>query len=257
MYIAFVMLTKKYIVNKLILVALLLFFNPPILSGQGQSDFLGQWTGQEDLNSEAINYENRNISILITEGGMREGFYVFQSSCDFLFNENLDWAFHYFRFDKENNKIIFLRRFITPVGILGYEELIYDLFAWSDDYFVAQHSSENRETSHQLRMNINLLYLEDPIPFQASLHQNFPNPFNPSTVIKITSERISNGVLNVFCINGSNIVTLYNGTLRPGETSVTWDGKNQLGEVVANGAYIYALFIDGELIESQRMIFIK
>ena len=72
-----------------------------------------------------------------------------------------------------------------------------------------------------------------------------------------SSEKISNGVLNVFCINGSNIVTLYNGTLMPGETSVTWNGKNQLGEVVANGAYIYALFIDGELIESQRMIFIK
>ena len=225
--------------------------------GQGQSDFLGQWTGQEDLNSEAINYENRNISIVISEGGIREGFYVFQSSCDFLFNEDLDWAFHYFGFDKENNKIIFLRRFITPVGILGYEELVYDLLAWSDDYFVAQHSSENRQTSHQLRMNINLMDLYNPLPFQASLHQNFPNPFNPKTVIKITSEKISNGILKVFDINGSNIVTLYNGLLLPGETLVTWDGKNHLGQIVATGTYIYSLFVDGRLRESQRMIFIK
>ena len=250
-------LTKKYSINNLILFASLFFCNSAMLFGQGQSEFLGQWTGQEDLNSEAINYESRNISIVINEGGIREGFYVFQSSCDFLFNENLDWAFHYFRFDKENNKIIFLRRFVTPVGILGYEELVYDLLAWSDDFFVAQHSSENRETSHQLRMNINLLDLHNPFPFQASLHQNFPNPFNPRTVIKVTSEKISNGVINVFDINGSNIITLYNGLLMPGETSVTWDGKNQLGEIVANGAYIYALFVNGELIESQRMIFIK
>ena len=201
--------------------------------GQGQSDFLGQWTGQEDLNSEAMNYENRNISIVISEGGIREGFYIFQSSCDFLFNEDLDWAFHYFGFDKENNKIIFLRRFITPVGILGYEELVYDLITWSDDYFVAQYGSENRQTSHQLRMSINLLDLHYPIPSKASLHQNFPNPFNPSTIIKISSEKASNGVLNVFDINGSNIVTLYNGLLLPGETLVTWDGKNHLGKIVA------------------------
>ncbi len=228
-----------------------------MLFGQGQSDFLGQWTGQEDLNSEAINYENRNISIVVSEGGIREGFYVFQSSCDFLYNENLNWAFHYFRFDKDNTKIIFLKRFITPVGILGYEELVYDLIAWSDDSFVAQHSSENRETSHQLRMNVNLLDLHDPIPYKVSLHQNFPNPFNPSTVIKITTDKISKGVLNVFDVNGSSIVTLHNGLLLPGETFVTWDGSDQLGTIVATGTYIYSLFINGKFRESNTMIFIK
>ena len=118
------------------------------LLGQAQSGFLGQWTGQEDLESESISYQNRNISLIISEGGVREGFYVFESSCDFLYNENLEWAYHYFRFNKDDNRITFLRRFITPVGILGYEELVYDLIDWSDDYFVAQYSSPNRETSH-------------------------------------------------------------------------------------------------------------
>ncbi len=80
--------------------------------------------GAEDLNSKAINYENRNISIVISEGGLRAGFYIFQFSYDFLYNENLNWAFHYFRFDKDNTEIIFLRRFITPVCILKYKKLI-------------------------------------------------------------------------------------------------------------------------------------
>ena len=248
---------KKYNVNKRTLTFFLFFFNLAVLFGQGQSDFLGQWTGEEDLNSEALNYENRNISIVISEGGVREGFYVFQSSCDFLYNENLNWAFHYFRFDKDNTKIIFLRRFITPVGILGYEELVYDLIAWSDDSFVAQYNSENRDTSHQLRMNFNLLDLLDPIPYKVSLHQNFPNPFNPSTVIKITTDKISKGVLNVFDVNGNSIITLHNGLLSPGETMVTWDGRDHLGKAVATGTYIYSLFIDGKLRESNTMIFIK
>ena len=257
MYITFVKAIKKYYAIKLKLISLLFFFNPFVLFGQGQSDFLGQWIGLEDLNSEAINYENRNISMLISEGGVREGFYIFQSSCDFLYNENLNWAFHYFRFDKDHTEIIFLRRFITPVGILGYEELIYNVTAFSDDSFVAQYSSENRETSHQLRMNVNFLNLNEPIPYKVFLHQNFPNPFNPSTVIKITTDKISKGILNVFDVNGSSIITLHNGLLLPGETFVNWDGRDQSGKTVATGTYIYSLFVDGKLIESNTMIFIK
>ena len=248
---------KKYNVNKRTLTFFLFFFNLAVLFGQGQSDFLGQWTGEEDLDSEALNYENRNISMVISEGGVREGFYVFQSSCDFLYNENLNWAFHYFRFDKDNTKIIFLRRFITPVGVLGYEELVYDLIAWSEDSFVAQYSSENRETSHQLRMNVNLLDLQDPISYKVSLHQNFPNPFNPSTQIKITTDKISKGVLMVFDVHGSSIITLHDGFLLPGETLVPWDGRDHVGKIVATGTYFYSLFVDGELIESNSMIFIK
>ena len=106
-------------------------------------------------------------------------------------------------------------------------------------------------------MNVNLLDLQDPIPYKVSLHQNFPNPFNPSTQIKITTDKISKGVLNVFNIHGSSIITLHNGLLLPGETLVTWDGRDQLGETVATGTYIYSLFVDGKLRESNTMIFIK
>jgi len=249
--------TKKYIASNIILLVLFFLLNSITLFGQDQSEFLGQWIGQEDLDSEVINYENRNISIVISEGGIREGFYIFRSSCDFLFNEDLDWAFHYFRFDKEDNNIIFLRRFVTPVGVLGYEELVYDLIIWSDDYFIAQYISGTREPSHQLRMSINFLDLYEPTPLKISINQNFPNPFNPSTSIKISSDKLSYGTLKIFDVSGSNIVTLYNDFLLPGETLVTWDGKNHQGKVVATGTYIYSLFADGRLIGSQRMIYIK
>ena len=228
-----------------------------VLLGQAPSDFLGQWTGQEDLESESISYQNRNISLVISEGGVREGFYVFESSCDFLYNQNLEWAYHYFGFSKDDNRITFLRRFITPVGILGYEELVYDLVEWSDDYFVAQYSSANRETSHQLRLNINYLDTFDPNPSSITLGKNFPNPFNPKTNIEISVDEISNGVLSIYDIKGSEIITLYNNTFYPGITSLSWDGRNHSGKQVASGTYIYSLIINGKLIGSQRMIFIK
>ena len=236
---------------------LVMFLVTSMLFGQAQSDFLGQWTGQEDLESEAISYENRNISIVVSEGGVREGFYVFESSCDFLYNESLAWAYHYFRFSKDNNKITFLRRFITPVGILGYEELVYDLVEWSDDYFVAQYSSVNREVFHQLRLNINYLDLFEPTPSNIKLNQNFPNPFNPKTIIEISVDKISNGSLIIYDMKGSEIITLYNNTFYPGQTSLSWDGTNYLGQKVSSGTYIYSLIIDGKFISSQRMVFIK
>ena len=238
-------------------VILFVFGSMTVLSGQSQSGFLGQWTGQEDLESESISYQNRNISLIISEGGVREGFYVFESSCDFLYNENLEWAYHYFGFSKDDNRITFLRRFITPVGILGYEELVYDLIDWSDDYFVAQYSSPNRETSHQLRLNINYLNIFDPNPSSITLGKNFPNPFNPKTNIEISVDEISNGVLSIYDIKGSEIITLYNNTFYPGKTSLSWDGRNHSGKQVASGIYIYSLIINGKLIGTQGMIFIK
>ena len=44
----------------------------------------------------------------MSEGGDRDGFHIYTSSCDFLYNEDLDWAYHYFGFDKEYTEVIFL-----------------------------------------------------------------------------------------------------------------------------------------------------
>ena len=64
------MAISNYIKN----VILFVFGAMTVLLGQAPSDFLGQWTGQEDLESESISYQNRNISLIISEGGVREGF---------------------------------------------------------------------------------------------------------------------------------------------------------------------------------------
>ncbi len=87
------------------------------LNGQGLVNFLGHRTGVEELDSPSMTYDNRNISIVISEGGDREGFYIYSSSCEFLYNEDLDWAYHYFGFDKDTDQVIFLMRFII-VGLL-------------------------------------------------------------------------------------------------------------------------------------------
>ena len=64
-------------------VILFVFGAMTVLLGQAPSDFLGL-DGQEDLESESISYQNRNISLVITEGGVREGFYYLNHPVTFI-----------------------------------------------------------------------------------------------------------------------------------------------------------------------------
>lgn len=225
--------------------------------GQSLTDFLGHWTGLEELNSPAFTYENRNISIQVTEGGERDGYYIYSSSCDFLFNEDLSWAYHYIGFDKENTQIIFLRRFITPLGVLAYEEIIYDLTEWGDESFVGEHTSSDGTTFHQIRMDINLLGLDQLIPCDIKLSQNYPNPFNPSTSIYVEVDNRKMGALNIYNLNGQKVVTLFEGVFQPGATLFEWNGRDSGGYPVSAGTYIYRLMVDGYGAQSQKMVLLK
>ena len=70
------------------------------LYGQTQDNFLGHWTGDENLDSPTFSYENRNISIVVSEGGDREGFYIYSSSCDFVKNPFDLYFCEFFNFGK-------------------------------------------------------------------------------------------------------------------------------------------------------------
>ena len=226
-------------------------------NGQGLSNFLGHWTGLELLDSPDLTYDNRNISLVVSEGGDRDGFHIYTSSCDFLYNEDLNWAYHYFGFDKEYTQVIFLRRFITPLGVIGFEELVYDLTEWSDEYFVAEYLSDDGSTYHEIRMDIDILRSNSLIPCVVKLSQNFPNPFNPTTSMYVSVDKESRGSLVIFNIKGQAIRTLYKGRLASGITNFSWDGNDNAGRPVSGGTYIYRLMLDGVSSQSQKMILLK
>ena len=228
-----------------------------MLNGQDLANFLGQWIGDENLDSPSFSYENRNISVVVSEGGDREGFYIYSSSCDFLYNDDLSWAYHYFGFNKETNQVVFLRRFITPLGVLGYEQLEYELTDWETNFFVAQYQSEDGLTSHQIRVSMTLLDVLDPLPSKIGLSQNFPNPFNPSTDIYVSVDIDSRGSLIIYDLMGQEVRKLHEGKFERGQKKMTWSGVNNQGEPVSGGTYFCRLMIDGYHVQSQKMTLIK
>jgi hypothetical protein len=74
-----------------------------------------------------------------------------------------------------------------------------------------------------------------------SLEQNFPNPFNPSTVIGYKLSVTSSVILSVYNILGEKVATLVNETKPPGEYASTWNGRNDSGLPMGGGVYFVTL----------------
>tara|TARA_Y100001934_G_scaffold261398_1_gene334744 strand:+ start:207 stop:950 length:744 start_codon:yes stop_codon:yes gene_type:complete len=228
-----------------------------IISGQALGNFLGSWYGSEQLESPSLSYENRNISIIVNEDGDREGFLTYSSSSQFLFNEDLDWAYHYFGYDKLSDKLIFLRRFITPLGVLGYEELLYNITEWDNNSFTAEYRTEDGNTTHQIGLDLQILDILDFTPSNILLSKNFPNPFNPATSIEVSIDESSSGSLIIFDIKGYEVKTLHNGEFNSGTTKFIWNGLNNNGTPVSGGVYIYRLYLNGKDILSKKMTLLE
>ena len=78
-------------------------------------------------------------------------------------------------------------------------------------------------------------------PSQFNLEPNYPNPFNPETVIKFSLPEDSRVTLRVYNILGQVVNTLVNEMLPAGVHSVTWNGKNEQGNDVTSGIYFYRI----------------
>ena len=89
-----------------------------------------------------------------------------------------------------------------------------------------------------------LMFVEEPV--DTRLHANYPNPFNPETWIPYQLAEDSEVTIRIYDTSGRMVRTLFTGYqtagyyLRRGE-AVYWDGKNELGEHVASGVYVYEL----------------
>ena len=90
----------------------------------------------------------------------------------------------------------------------------------------------------------------------ATLWQNVPNPFNPSTEIVFSIPSRSEVDLTVYDVEGRRVRTLVNGTLTEGSKRVVWDGRDARGAVVSSGVYFYTLRACGDSV-TKKMILLK
>jgi photosystem II stability/assembly factor-like uncharacterized protein len=95
-----------------------------------------------------------------------------------------------------------------------------------------------------------------PIPEDFVLFNNYPNPFNPSTNIKFNVGSAGNVNLKIYDILGAEVTTLINSYLEKGEYTIGWYGKDNYGNEVVSGTYIYSLETEGKRL-AKKMIMLK
>jgi len=104
--------------------------------------------------------------------------------------------------------------------------------------------------------------IEDPshtlpvIATDYNLSNNYPNPFNPTTVIEYTVPKAGKVTIAIYDVLGRKVRTLVEQNLTPGKYSAMWDGTNDAGERVTSGVYFYQLNAENAVI-TKKMTFMK
>jgi len=81
---------------------------------------------------------------------------------------------------------------------------------------------------------------------------NYPNPFNPMTVIQFSIgnvgnvKNVENVKIEVFNLRGQKVRTLVNEEFQAGEYSVVWDGRDENGRFVSSGVYFSVMRTGGD-----------
>lgn len=94
------------------------------------------------------------------------------------------------------------------------------------------------------------------IPANFELSQNYPNPFNPSTTIKYGVSEPTRVRLSIYNIEGQLVSTLVNETQEAGFYSVNWNGRNDFGQQLASGMYIYRIDA-GNFVATKKLMLMK
>ncbi len=117
------------------------------------------------------------------------------------------------------------------------------------------HTGRNTPTVEKLTLTTTVEE-EKSLPQEIKLFQNYPNPFNPNTLITFKLAKKTKVSLTIYDILGKTVKTLLNNEMDTGTYSIEWDGKNDFGDNVPSGTYLYQL-IAGNVVQTKKMILIR
>ena len=94
------------------------------------------------------------------------------------------------------------------------------------------------------------------IPEVFALHNNYPNPFNPTTNIGYDIPELSKVTIDIYNIAGNKVKTLVSKEHQPGRYKVQWNATNEFGSPVATGMYIYKIRANG-FVSVKKLLLMK
>ncbi len=129
-------------------------------------------------------------------------------------------------------------------------------------YVCVTHASFGMKGEIIVNSSTDVRRLNNNYPSSYHLEQNFPNPFNPSTVISFNLPKKNHVTLKIYNTLGQQVATLLdNETVDAGNQSVKFDASQ-----LSSGVYFYRLNVEGisqtdlntsSYTEQRKMILLK
>ena len=148
---------------------------------------------------------------------------------------------------------------IAPDSAVPFEvEFSAAVPGMQDGVLLFQHNGQSSPDSIFVQADVITGIVADDaaIPRAVVLEPNYPNPFNPSTTIRYQLPRSANVRLVIYNLAGQAVRTLLNAPVAAGAHSQVWDGRDDRGQTVSSGVYIYRLTA-GHVTQSRKMILIR
>ncbi len=94
------------------------------------------------------------------------------------------------------------------------------------------------------------------IPNQFKVEQNFPNPFNGTTIIKYYLPHTDELTFNIIDVLGKKVYSENIGTITSGENHFIWNGISDTNQHVSSGVYFY-YFTGREISQTKKLILLN
>jgi len=94
------------------------------------------------------------------------------------------------------------------------------------------------------------------IPTEFALHENYPNPFNPTTTLRFDLPEVSSITLTIYNMLGQRVRIFNMNDTPAGYHSIKWNATNDLGEQVGAGVYLYQLQAK-DFVKTRKMVLLK
>ena len=94
------------------------------------------------------------------------------------------------------------------------------------------------------------------MPTEFALHENYPNPFNPTTTLRFDLPEVSSITLTIYNMLGQSVRTFNMNDTPAGFHSIKWDATNDYGDPVGAGVYLYQLRAN-DFVKTKKMVLLK